>query len=58
MTFIKLVPKITQAIKMGMLTQARVNELLLSHGLPHLPALHARPDFVTPIHDALFGGAA
>jgi hypothetical protein len=46
MTFAQMMQRITPQIVAGTLTQARVNEVCASYGLPHLAALGARPDLI------------
>ena len=57
-TFLKLMPKVTGAIKSGQTTQEHVNAVLKQFGFPHLPAVSMRPDLLQAVHDGIFGGGA
>lgn len=57
-TFLKLMPKVTGAIKSGQTTQEHVNAVLKQFGFPHLPAVNTRPDLLQAVHDGIFGGGA
>jgi hypothetical protein len=54
MTFTRLMPKVTGAIKSGTLTQEHVNAVLQKYGFPHLPAVAQRPDLLPHIHGEIF----